>query len=96
MYSPPRITHEIRRGKWKHLAPGFALDLVVVDPKDGQPWDFNVTAKRERARKLFREQKPYLLVASPERKACSTWHSTAPAAVAQMPSAEHAWPHGST
>ena len=37
VYSPPRITKEIREGKWKHLVPGFALDLTVVDSSDGLP-----------------------------------------------------------
>ena len=32
VYSPPRVTREVREGKWKHLVPGFALDLTVVDP----------------------------------------------------------------
>ena len=26
VYSPPRITKEIREGRWKHLVLGFALD----------------------------------------------------------------------
>ena len=41
MYSPPRVTAEIRRMKHRHLLPGFALDLTVVDPDDGMPWDFS-------------------------------------------------------
>ena len=48
VYSPPRITKEIEEGRWKHLVPGFALDLTVVDPFDGLPWDFSKKSKRER------------------------------------------------
>ena len=29
IYSLPRITKEITKGKWKHIAPGFALDLQI-------------------------------------------------------------------
>ena len=47
IYSPPRITKEISRGKWKHMAPGFALDLTVNDPFDGMPWDFSSSGKRK-------------------------------------------------
>ena len=39
IYSPPRITQELksRRSKFRNLAPGFAFDLTVKDPDDGQP-----------------------------------------------------------
>ena len=73
IYSPPRITKEIVEGKWKHVAPGFALDLTVNDPLDGLPWDFSRASKRNRARAFLREQKPLLLIGSPECKAFSTW-----------------------
>ena len=75
IYSPPRVTAEIRRGRWKHLAPGVALDLTVVDPLDGQPWNFDSAEKRERARRLLREQKPLLLIGSPMCTAFSTWQA---------------------
>ena len=51
MYSPPRVTAELKRGRRAHLIPGFAPDLTVDDPEDGQPRDFSVNAnerKRER------------------------------------------------
>ena len=73
IYSPPRITKEIVRGGWKHVAPGFALDLTVNDPYDNRPWDFSRADKRRRALELLREQKPYLLIGSPECKAFCTW-----------------------
>ena len=49
IYSHPRITKEIAEGKWKHIAPGFALDLTVNDPSDGMPWDFNRSGERKNA-----------------------------------------------
>ena len=64
---------EIKEGKWKHLVPGFALDLTVVDPSDGLPWDFSRKSKREKATALLRQQKPYMLIGSPACKAFSTW-----------------------
>ena len=36
--------------------PGFALDITVADSDDGLPWDFNMNAKREKARMVFRRQ----------------------------------------
>ena len=73
MYSPPRVTVEIRRGRYRHLMPGFALDLTVVDPEDGLPWDFSKPDKRDKARRMRRNQRPYMLIGSPECTAFSTW-----------------------
>jgi hypothetical protein len=72
MYSPPRVTAEIRRMKHRHLLPGFALDLTVVDPDDGMPWDFSQSGKRQKARELRRKQRPYMLIGSPECKEFSS------------------------
>ena len=66
VYSPPRVTKLIREVCAKYVAPGLALDLTVNDPWDNMPWDFSITAKRRRARQLFAEQKPYILIGSPE------------------------------
>ena len=33
IYSPPRITKEIVEGKWKHVAPGFALPHGERSPR---------------------------------------------------------------
>ena len=66
MYFPPRVIDLLRRMKSRHLLPGFAFDLTVVDPEDNLPWDFTRSEKRERARELIREQKPYMLIGSPE------------------------------
>jgi len=73
MYSPPRVTKEIKRGRYRNLAPGFALDLTVIDPDDGAPWDFTRKDKREKARRMQREQKPILLICSPMCTYFSTW-----------------------
>ena len=56
---------EIKQCSWKHLLPGFALDLTVVDPLDGLPWDFSKKSKRDRATALLRQQKPYMLIGLP-------------------------------
>ena len=64
VYSPPRITKEIGEGRWKHLVPGFALDLMVMYPLDGPPWDFSRKSKRDRATALLR-QKTYMFIGSP-------------------------------
>ena len=53
---------------------GFALDLTVLDG-DGQPWDFNVLEKREKARRMVREQKPYMFIGSPSCKELSIWQA---------------------
>ena len=74
IYSPPRVTDEIRRSRFKHVLPGFAFDLTVDDPFDGQPWDFSMAEKRERARRLLRQQKPYLLIGSPACKPLNECH----------------------
>ena len=73
IYSPPRVTAEIKRGGFKHLRAGLAFDLTVLDPDDGQPWDFSRQVKREKARRLMRESQPILLIGSPMCTAFSTW-----------------------
>ena len=73
IYSPPRVTQRIRDARVKHVMPGFAYDLTVLDPDDGQPWDFSLASKREKARAKVREQKPYVLIGSPMCTHFSTW-----------------------
>ena len=65
IYSPPRVTAAIRRGRYAHLAPGLAFDITVRDPDDGLPWDFSRRDKREKARALIRKYRPILLIGSP-------------------------------
>ena len=52
---------------------GFAFDIMVLDPDDGQPWDLSVKAKRDKARAMIREQRPFMLIGSPMCTAFSTW-----------------------
>ena len=75
VYSPPRITQELksRRRRFPNLAPGLALDLTVRDPDDGQYWDFSLKSKRDKARRILQESKPILLIGSPMCTAFSTW-----------------------
>ena len=62
VYSPPRITKLIGE---MGMRPAWALDLTVVDPDDGEPWDFSVPNKRAKAVKLLDRDKPLMLVACP-------------------------------
>jgi len=39
------------------------------------PWDFSRPEKRDKARRMVREQKPYVLIGSPECRAFSTWQA---------------------
>ena len=72
IYSPPRVTELPKRTRSKHLMAGFALDLTVLG-EGGTPWDFSSPLKRAKARRLVREQKPYMLIGSPQCKDFSTW-----------------------
>ncbi len=62
MYSPPRITKMARQ---LGLADGWALDLTGTDPEDEKPWDFNDEAKRDKAKKMVKADKPVMLILSP-------------------------------
>ena len=68
IYSPPRVTSLADQFG---LIPGFALDLTVIDPTDGQPWDFDDEEKRLRALQKVKTDKPQLLIGSPMCKAYS-------------------------
>ena len=68
IYSPPRIAALARS---LGLSPGFALDITVIDPEDGQPWNFDVAAKREKAERGVRQEKSLLLIGSPMCRAFS-------------------------
>ena len=56
------------------LIPGFALDLTTND-EECNPWDFNCPRRRQKARKLRAESKPYCLVGSPRCTMHSTLHA---------------------
>ncbi len=75
IYSPPRVTKLLRQVRSRHVLPGFAFDITVNDPQDGQPWDFSIPAKRERARRLLREQGPYVLIGSPMCTHYCSWQA---------------------
>ena len=62
IYSPPRVTAMAEK---IGLRAGWALDLVEVDPEDGLPWDFSTQAKREKALRKIKTDKPFVLIASP-------------------------------
>ena len=66
IYSPPRVTKLIAESRMRHVMPGYALDLTAIDPEDGRSWDFSIRRKRIRARRLIREQRPYLVIGSPQ------------------------------
>jgi len=72
VYSPPRVTEMLKQISNHRLTPGLALDLTCTDPDDGQPWNFDVKEKRDKARQLLRQQKPLFLIGSP---ACTRWCS---------------------
>ena len=40
VYSPPRVTADIKRSQNEFLTPGVAFDIAVMDSDDGKPWDF--------------------------------------------------------
>lgn len=58
IYSPPRVTAELRRCRNQQVLPGFALDLTVLDPDDGQAWDFSRKSKRDKAVRMVLREKP--------------------------------------
>jgi hypothetical protein len=73
IYSPPRVTAELKRKPREHLVPGFALDLAVVDPDDSKPWDFSDCRPQDKAMKMVRTQPPYMVIGSQECKAFCTF-----------------------
>ena len=73
IYSPPRVTRMASSLPSPKVLPGYAFDITTNDPDDGEPWDFDAPAKREKARRLIREQKPLFLVGSPMCTAWCTW-----------------------
>lgn len=77
MYSPPRVTAELKRSRkdFRHLLPGFALDLTVNDPDGGQPWDFSKSGKRNKALRMTRRDKPSMVLGSPHCTAFFTWQA---------------------
>ena len=64
IYSPPRVAAAAKLLPSLGCLPGFSLDLTTCD-ENGHPWDFDVAAQRDKARKLVVEQKPLLLIGAP-------------------------------
>ena len=62
-FSPPRVTETMR--KIGELNNGKAIDLTMVDPDDGLPWDLSTRKKRDKLWKIIREEKPRLVIGSP-------------------------------
>ena len=48
-----------------NLILGMAFELTKLDEEDGLPWDFNITAKRNKARAIVQRERPLLLIGSP-------------------------------
>jgi hypothetical protein len=63
LYSPPRVTKELRKVRSMNLAAGSTFDMVA-DPA-GRAWDFRRADDRARARRQISEEKPYLVIGSP-------------------------------
>ena len=59
LYSPPRVTLE---GKGLGIE-GITFDLQAG--RDGKSWDFRRADDRARARRIIKEEKPYLVIGSP-------------------------------
>ena len=70
VFSPPRVTKYLSKYPSRYLIPGFALDLTTIDETDGQPWDFDLPEKRQRAIERVRREKPLFLIGSP---VCTPW-----------------------
>ena len=47
------------------LRGGWSLDLTMVDPDDGKPWDLSLGAKRRKVMEMLKRDKPMLLIVSP-------------------------------
>ena len=79
IYFPPRNTQLLREMRTRrskqtrHLALGFVFDLTTNDPDNGFLWSYSTESKRDKARVLLREQKPYLLIGSPM---CTAFRTT--------------------
>ena len=72
IYSPPRVTDAARLLPGLGVIPGFAFDLTQCD-EHGNRWDFNNVDMRRKARSIVNEEKPQLLIGSPECRLFSTW-----------------------
>ena len=74
IYSPPRVTRAAKLLPSLRMLPGFALDLTTVDER-GEAWDFSKAERRQAARGLIDQHKPFLVVGSPECTKYCTWQA---------------------
>lgn len=65
--SPPRVAHDagIQKYLGMDLAPGWSLDLSVVDKISGLPWDLSTHGMTPRATELVLRGRPHTVVCSP-------------------------------
>ena len=63
VYSPPRVAAAAKLPPSLRIVPGASLD-ITVNQENGEPWGFDLKGNREKARALFEEQQPALLVGS--------------------------------
>ena len=63
IYSPPRVASAAKLLPSLKIIPGASLD-ITADQENGKPWDFDLVENRLKARKLYDEQRPALLVGS--------------------------------
>ena len=75
VYSPPRVAKVASELPGYGLLPGFSLDLTCFDEDDGQRLDFDIKAKRDKARSKVEQERPLFLVLSPDCSAWSTWQN---------------------
>ena len=68
VFSQPRVIGMAER---LGIMPGLSLDLTGLDKDDGQPSDFNVKAKRDKAMDIVLGKQALLIIGSPMCKSFS-------------------------
>ena len=63
VYSLPRVAAAAELLPSLRIIPGASLD-ITVNQENGEPWDFDILENRLKARALYEEQRPALLVGS--------------------------------
>ena len=64
VYSTPRVKRAAGLLPHYRIVPGSTFDVTGCD-ENGDSWDFNTQAMREKATRIVEEEEPYLLVGSP-------------------------------
>ena len=59
IFNPMRFASEAARFG---LTAGMAFDITQCDPDDGQPWGFDVPAKRAKCKMKIAEDKPLFVI----------------------------------